>query len=41
VELYLPHHPALRRRIAAELQDRLQGAGIDATVAFLARRKNC
>jgi hypothetical protein len=37
---YLPHHPALRRLIAKEFQDRLQGAGIDATVAFLERRKN-
>jgi hypothetical protein len=40
VELYLPHHPALRRRIAEELQDRLRGAGIDATVTFLERRVN-
>jgi hypothetical protein len=39
LELYLPHHPSLRRRIAEErCQDRLRGAGINATVAFLARR---
>jgi hypothetical protein len=40
MELYLPHHPVLRRLIAKEFQDRLQGAGIDATVAFLERRQN-
>jgi hypothetical protein len=40
MELYLPHHPALRRHIAEELQDRLRGAGIDAMVTFLERRVN-
>jgi hypothetical protein len=40
MELYLPHHPALRDLIAEELQDRLRGAGIDATVTFLERRVN-
>jgi hypothetical protein len=40
MELYLPHHPHLRRLIAEELQDRLRGAGIDATVTFLERRVN-
>jgi hypothetical protein len=40
MELYVPHHPPLRRRIARELQDRLQGAGIAATVTFLERRGN-
>jgi hypothetical protein len=39
--VYLPHHPPLRRRITEEFQDRLQGAGIDTTVAFLERRRNC
>jgi hypothetical protein len=38
--VYLPHTPSLRRRIAEEFQDRLRGAGIDATVAFLERRRN-
>jgi hypothetical protein len=38
VELYLPHHRHRRRTIAAELQDRLQGAGITAEVRFLERR---
>jgi hypothetical protein len=38
--LYLPHHRSLRRRIAEELQERCQGAGIDATVEFLERRRN-
>jgi hypothetical protein len=40
MELYLPHHPALRRLIAKEFQDCLRGAGIDATVTFPERRKN-
>jgi hypothetical protein len=34
MELYL------RRRSGEELRDRLQGAGIDATVEFLERRRN-
>jgi hypothetical protein len=38
--VYLPHHPSLRDRIAAEFQDHLRGAGIDATVTFLERRRN-
>lgn len=38
VDIYLPRHPEFRGMIAAELQDRLSTAGVDAVVRFLENR---